>query len=410
MRIFRAAYRDYRNASSLFHKYRLFYRSDALLADSNKFLLQRLTDNNAIIFLAEDHGKTVGFAQLYGSQSSVRATKELILQDLYVEESYRGRGAGSALIKKCLQHASINHFARIKLETASQNVEAQGLYKKFGFSLETDFQTFSRSVELLEEPGRAAHSGKSAKSTTKEPPLAPKHVVITGVTQGLGEAMVKKFSLLNWVVLGCGRNRDKLESLSKEYPNSDFTPVDVSHPYSVQEWINVLLETYGVPAFVINNASLIDSPRKPMDRSTDLTQIQKIIEVNLLGTIQVCHGFLPYMKAKPGKTVIVNMSSGWGRTADAGLSGYCASKFGVEGFSQTVAKENQGKVTIVTLDPGNGIATPMLKQFADEAYYHSAPTPDEWAEIAVPYILKIGPDQSGKSLTCPEIKRAEFGS
>lgn len=235
------------------------------------------------------------------------------------------------------------------------------------------------------------------------PKFADKIVLITGVSYGLGEAMVEQFTHNGYIVLGCGRSQNKLDLLAKRYPQCEFSAVDVSNEFSVKEWADYLLAKYGAPKLIINNASIIDNPRRTFIE-TDLMQIKQIIEVNLLGTMYVTHAFLPYMRNYPNQTTIVNISSGWGREADIGLAGYCSSKFAIEGFTSVIAKENMGVVTVVSLDPGTGIATSMLATSTDNEFFAACPTPQEWATIAVPYILNISPKDSGKQLVVPEVK------
>lgn len=237
-----------------------------------------------------------------------------------------------------------------------------------------------------------------------QPKLIRKSVAITGVTQGLGEAMVHEFVRLGWMVFGCARREDKLSELANKYTHCEFTPVDVSQYVNVKNWVDFLSKKYGIPQIVINNAAIIDNPRQPFTNA-DINQIKNIIDINLIGTMNVCHAFLPYLQLHPNQTILINMSSSSGKEADVGLAGYCASKFGVEGFTMTIAQENKGSVTVVTLDPCDGVATPMLEQCTDKEYYLSRPTAEEWASIAVPYILNISPELSVQQLIVPEIKK-----
>ena len=127
-----------------------------------------------------------------------------------------------------------------------------------------------------------------------------------------------------------------------------------------------------------------------------------MLDVNVLGVIHGIHSVLQNMIKRQTGTII-NISSGWGRSPEAGLAAYCASKYALEGFTGVIAKENEGVVTIVSLDPREGVATGMLAKCVDKAYYDSCPSADEWAKTAVPYIMKILPKQSGEKLTVPEI-------
>jgi NAD(P)-dependent dehydrogenase (short-subunit alcohol dehydrogenase family) len=95
--------------------------------------------------------------------------------------------------------------------------------------------------------------------------------------------------------------------------------------------------------------------------------------------------------------VIVNFSSGWGRSTSPEVSGYCASKWAIEGLTQALAQELPNGMAAVPLNPGI-IDTEMLRScFGSSAA--SYPKPEEWAKRAVPFILRIGPCDNGRSLT-----------
>jgi NAD(P)-dependent dehydrogenase (short-subunit alcohol dehydrogenase family) len=120
--------------------------------------------------------------------------------------------------------------------------------------------------------------------------------------------------------------------------------------------------------------------------------------VNVKGTANVIRHFGPAMvKRKSG--VIVNLSSGWGRSTDAEVAPYCASKWAIEGLTQSLAQELPSGMAAVPLNPGI-INTEMLRStFGGSASIY--PTPEEWAKVAVPFLLEIGPKDNGKQLTVP---------
>ncbi|CAM3427331.1 SDR family oxidoreductase [Brevibacillus invocatus] len=98
--------------------------------------------------------------------------------------------------------------------------------------------------------------------------------------------------------------------------------------------------------------------------------------------------------------VIINISSYWGRHGEGMVAPYCASKFAVEGLSRSLAQELPKGMAVVALDPGGSIDTAMLQQ-CSPGEVETAPSPEAWSRVAVPYLLKIGPKENGKSLTCP---------
>jgi NAD(P)-dependent dehydrogenase (short-subunit alcohol dehydrogenase family) len=109
------------------------------------------------------------------------------------------------------------------------------------------------------------------------------------------------------------------------------------------------------------------------------------------------HLIQPMMKR--GSGVIVNFSSGWGRSTSPEVAPYCATKYAVEGLSQAVAQETGGDVAVVALNPGI-IDTEMLRScFGGDASGY--PKASEWANRAVPYLMKLGKKDNGKSLSAP---------
>jgi NAD(P)-dependent dehydrogenase (short-subunit alcohol dehydrogenase family) len=95
--------------------------------------------------------------------------------------------------------------------------------------------------------------------------------------------------------------------------------------------------------------------------------------------------------------VIVNLSSGWGRSTSPEVAPYCATKYAVEGLTLALAQELPGGMAAVPLNPGV-IDTDMLRQaWSDGAA--SYPKPDQWAKKAAPFLLALGPKDNGRSLT-----------
>ncbi len=116
----------------LFDSYRVFYEQPTNIAAATDFLQERMSKNESVIFLAFDQQEAIGFTQLYRSFSSVSLQPILILNDLFVKESHRKLGIGSALLNHGKQYCKEHKFKGLALETATNN-PAQHLYERLGW-------------------------------------------------------------------------------------------------------------------------------------------------------------------------------------------------------------------------------------------------------------------------------------
>lgn len=117
----------------LFDLYRQFYKQEPDIALAEKFIRERLGKNESVIFVAMENHVPVGFTQLYPKYSSVRASRNWILNDLYVRQGHRKSGVGRALIETAMQFAKSEGATFVQLETAVDNYTAQSLYETIGF-------------------------------------------------------------------------------------------------------------------------------------------------------------------------------------------------------------------------------------------------------------------------------------
>lgn len=227
--------------------------------------------------------------------------------------------------------------------------------------------------------------------------LPAKTVLITGCSRGLGRAMVAEFIQCGWTVAGCARTALAVKELTGAYPEPHlFRVCDIADDRLVAGLCEDVIERFGAPDLVLNNAAIVNA-NAPLWEVT-ATEFDRVIDINIKGPANVMRHILPAM-LKRGSGVIVNFSSGWGRSTSAEVAPYCATKWAIEGLSQAVAQETGSKVAIVPLNPGI-IDTAMLRScFGMGAGDY--PTPEEWARTAVPFLIKLGPKDNGKALTAP---------
>ncbi len=223
----------------------------------------------------------------------------------------------------------------------------------------------------------------------------PKVIVLTGVTRGLGLAMAEKFIELGHTVLGCGRSREAIENLRIRFrPPHDFAALDVALESQVEPWAARLLSSHGAPDLLINNAAMINQSAPLWQVPSD--EFDRLIDINVKGVANVIRHFVPAMIAcKSG--LIVNFSSGWGRSVASDVAPYCASKWAIEGLTQALAEELPRGMGAIPLNPGI-IDTDLLRScFGGTASRY--PSPQKWVEKGVPFILALNSRDSGKSLT-----------
>ena len=222
-------------------------------------------------------------------------------------------------------------------------------------------------------------------------------VLLTGVTRGLGRALAVRLAGLGHVVIGCGRTRSGVEALQNELGEPHgFSVVDVASPSEVETWSRRVLARHPPIDLLINNAGVINTNAPLWEVPEE--EFARVIDVNLKGTYHVVRAFLPSMLER-GQGVVVNFSSGWGRSSSAEVAPYCATKWGIEGMTRALAEELPRGLAAVAVNPGV-IHTAMLESCYGQSA-KSYPGPERWAERAAPFLLDLGSRDNGKSLTVP---------
>lgn len=222
-------------------------------------------------------------------------------------------------------------------------------------------------------------------------------VVITGVSRGLGRHLAEGFAARNYRVAGCARSVALLDDLSKALgPDHLLRAVDISDDMAVASFSEEVLDTMGAPDLLINSAAVIHDPAPLWE--VGASEVSNVVGVNIVGTVNLVRHFVPAMILR-GRGIIVNFSSGWGRSTSAGVAPYCASKWAIEGLTRALAQDLPPGLAAVSFNPGI-IDTDMLRTcFGEEASLY--PGPAEWAATAVPYLASLTPAQNGEALTCP---------
>ncbi|MBS0210447.1 MAG: SDR family oxidoreductase [Planctomycetes bacterium] len=220
-------------------------------------------------------------------------------------------------------------------------------------------------------------------------------IVITGVSRGLGRAWVEELIARGQTLHGCARDAGAIAALAKRFPAPhSFAQVDVTNDAQVKAWAADVLRTAGPPDFLVNNAAIITHNGPLWEQSA--AEIDAILQVNLAGPVNVIRHFVPAMVARR-QGVIVNLSSGWGRSVSPEVAPYCATKWGIEGLTKALAEELPEGMAAVPLSPGV-IDTDMLRScFGGQAGEYLKP--EQWVSRAADVLLGLGPGDNGESLS-----------
>ena len=232
----------------------------------------------------------------------------------------------------------------------------------------------------------------------KNPPYSQSRVVlVTGCSRGLGRAMVEGFIARGDTVIGCARHAQSVADMSVTHPSPHFfEALDIANDQSVEEFSERAMKLCGAPDLLINNAGVINA-NAPLWQ-VPAEEFSRVIDVNLGGVANVIRHFVPAMIQR-GSGVIVNFSSGWGRSTSPEVAPYCATKWGIEGLTQALAQELPDGLAAVALNPGI-IDTDMLRScFGGDAGSYAGP--EAWAEMAVPFLAGLGEGDNGRALTAP---------
>jgi short-subunit dehydrogenase len=190
-------------------------------------------------------------------------------------------------------------------------------------------------------------------------------VLITGASSGIGKQLAVDFAKRRAVVIGCGRSIERLKEVLKEVrqtsPTSLMMGCDVSDPDQVHGMIEKILSDYGRVDILINNAGI--GMRKPF-YETDLAVVEEIMRINYFGAVYCTHKLLPSMIARHSGH-IVNISSGAGKIGTLNMAAYCASKYAMNGWSESLYHELLPLGVKVSLVCPGPVHTGFSRDFSD---------------------------------------------
>lgn len=188
--------------------------------------------------------------------------------------------------------------------------------------------------------------------------LENKIAIVTGAGKGLGAAIAHALILKNCTVYGISRNKENL-ALLREKLGSNFHSVelDITDEPAITQWVSKTFSSTYIPNILINNAG-IGSFNKVDETST--AAWLAIINTNLNGMFYLTSKITAVMKLQSQSAHIINIGSVIGKVARSEATAYCASKFAVSGFSESLFMElRQYNIKVTCVNPGS-IETDLL--------------------------------------------------
>ncbi|MDW0243398.1 MAG: SDR family oxidoreductase [Nitrososphaeraceae archaeon] len=193
--------------------------------------------------------------------------------------------------------------------------------------------------------------------------------LVTGSGRGIGRETAILLSKKGFNLIICSRNQNEIDSVVKEIKSFGNDRIlarecDVSVSSQVNRVVNEALDIYGRIYVLINNAG-ISYVKKLIDTTEE--EWDNTLDINLKGSYLFAKAIVPHM-IKHNYGIIINVSSGAGKIGFEDISAYCASKFGMIGLTESLAREiNNYNIRVMTICPGQ-VATKMQKDI-DSQYY-----------------------------------------
>ncbi len=183
---------------------------------------------------------------------------------------------------------------------------------------------------------------RARRNTSKQRLAGARVAVVTGAGRGIGRAAAEAFAANDYTVVvaerAAGPGRRAARALTESGGRAIFLPCDVADPASVDETVRTVVTRFGRIDCLVNNAGVL-TPGGLVRLA--LRDVDRMLTVNLRGPILFSRAVLPVM-LRQRSGAIVNVGSQLGKIGIADYAVYCASKFGVVGFTEALADELAG--------------------------------------------------------------------
>ncbi len=231
--------------------------------------------------------------------------------------------------------------------------------------------------------------------------IMSKTILITGSSSGIGKETVKLFQTKGWNVAATMRTPAKATDL-QNLPNVALFRLDVTDENSIREAIAEAIQTFGKIDAIVNNAGygLVGA----FEASSN-EQIEKQFQTNVFGVMNVCREILPVFRAQKSG-IIVNVASMGGRITFPLYSLYHATKWAVEGFSESLQYEVEPfGIRVKIIEPGP-IKTDFYDRSMDLTRKEGLTAYDDFINQAMPNMQKAGENAPDGKLVANVIYQA----
>lgn len=172
-----------------------------------------------------------------------------------------------------------------------------------------------------------------------------KVIIITGASQGIGEATAKYLAKLGAKVVLAARSAEAIKKLAAELPDALAVPTDMRNASNIKNLIDETVKKYGRVDILINNAG--QGMYGPLE-TIDIEKYKEIMELNVYGVLRAMQAVIPQMR-KQGGGMILNISSRVSKNYFPALSAYASTKYAVNALSLTARAELEKENIIVSV-------------------------------------------------------------
>jgi NAD(P)-dependent dehydrogenase (short-subunit alcohol dehydrogenase family) len=214
--------------------------------------------------------------------------------------------------------------------------------------------------------------------------------LITGATSGFGRALAEAALAGGDTVVGTGRHPERLKDLVAAHPgHAEAVALDVTDTRRCAEVVGAVAERWGRLDVLVNNAGRTQVGA--VEETTE-QELRDLFELHFFGPAALTRAVLPHMR-RHGGGAVVQMSSVGGQTTAPGFGAYSATKFALEGLTQTLAQEVDFGVRFLIVEPG-AFRTGL---FDRDAAYLSEPMREYTAAVGPTreYVRTGGGSQAG---------------